>query len=425
MKRELIDSNIEWLGKIPTNWIVQPLKRVINERNELNKNEKETFLLSLTIQDGIIPYSEKNGGGNKAKEDISKYKIVKKNDIVINSMNVVVGASGISKYDGLVSPVYYIFFETNKSCARFYNYMFLNQTFEDHLFGLGNGILVKINEENGKMNTIRKKIPIDKLKNEFVPVPSLEEQIKISNYLDNKLSIIDETIKNNKKEIELLDEYKLNLIDDTINEIVEKAKVIKLRYLGNFINGISAGADKFNSGSDIFVNYGDVYNNLSIPENPKGKIQLNDKEKKIYSLKKGDILFTRTSETIEEVGISSVCLKNYSSSAFSGFVIRFRNTSKYNLNPEFYKYYFKSRKHRDYFASNMNLVTRASLSQNLLGNLPVVIPCESVQLKVACVLDNAFRKIDKIIEYRKQIIEKLEEYKKSLIYEAVTGKIEV
>ena len=85
MKRELIDSNIEWLGKIPTSWILQPLKRVINERNELNKSEKETFLLSLTIQDGIIPYSEKNGGGNKAKEDISKYKIVKKNDIVIKN----------------------------------------------------------------------------------------------------------------------------------------------------------------------------------------------------------------------------------------------------------------------------------------------------------------------------------------------------
>ena len=95
------------------------------------------------------------------------------------------------------------------------------------------------------------------------------------------------------------------------------------------------------------------------------------------------------------------------------------------MNPNFYKYYFKSRKLRDYFASNMNLVTRASLSQNLLGILPIVIPDESNQVEIANRLDGLFSKINNVIEYRKQIIEKLEEYKKSLIYECVTGKREV
>lgn len=425
MNRALTDSGIEWLGRIPQDWKVLPLKRVLNEKNELNKELKETFLLSLTIQDGVIPYSEKTGGGNKAKEDISKYKIVKENDIVINSMNVVVGAAGISNYNGLVSPVYYVFDGIKGNSTRYYKYLFLNQTFENHLFGLGNGILVKINEDNGKMNTIRKKIPIEKLNNECIPVPQIEEQEKIANYLDNKCKLIDETIENNKKEIELLEEYKSEYLQYKFNSILKDCNIVKLKYLGNFQNGISAGAEKFGHGDGTFINYGDVYNYDVIPNNPNGVVSLTDKEKKIYSLKRGDILFTRTSETIEEVGMSSVCIKDYPDSAFSGFVIRFRPYNAKNMIPEFYKYYFKLKKHRDYFAREMNLVTRASLSQGLLGNIKTIVPSIELQRKTVIELDRTVGSLDKVVEYRKKIIEKLEEYKKSLIYEVVTGKVEV
>ena len=88
MSKSLINSNIEWLGMIPSNWNVGKFKNVLNERNQLNKDGIEKFILSLTIADGVIPYSEKQTGGNKAKEDITKYKLAKKNDIIINSMNV-------------------------------------------------------------------------------------------------------------------------------------------------------------------------------------------------------------------------------------------------------------------------------------------------------------------------------------------------
>lgn len=424
MKRELIDSNIEWLGRIPANWTVQPLKRVLNERNELNKSEKETFLLSLTIQDGIIPYSEKTGGGNKAKEDISKYKIVKKNDIVINSMNVVVGASGISKYDGLVSPVYYIFFETNKSCARFYNYMFLTQTFEDHLFGLGNGILVKINEDNGKMNTIRKKIPIDKLKNEFVPVPSLEEQIKISNYLDDKVSLIDETIENNKKEIELLEEYKYSSINKKLNNCDWKNVRIKnTSYLKGRIGWQGLTTNDYKDEGAYLITGTDFEN---------GKIKWDTcvhiseeryEEDKNIHIKEGDLLITKDG-TIGKLAIVDKLL--YKTTLNSGVMLIRANNNTLPYDNKYLYYVLKSNLFWNWYESNQKgNATIKHLYQEQFYNFQYPLPAINIQKQIVNDLDKMTSKIDKVIEYRMQIIEKLEEYKKSLIYEAVTGKMEV
>ena len=424
MKRKLIDSNIEWLGKIPTNWIVQPLKRVLNERNELNKSEEETFLLSLTIQDGIIPYSEKTGGGNKAKEDISKYKIVKKNDIVINSMNVVVGASGISKYDGLVSPVYYIFFETNKSCARFYNYMFLNQTFEDHLFGLGNGILVKINEDNGKMNTIRKKIPIDKLKNEFVLVPPLEEQIKISNYLDNKVSLIDETIENNKKEIDLLEEYKCSSINKKLNNCDWKNVRIKnTSYLKGRIGWQGLTTNDYKDEGAYLITGTDFENGKINWDTCVHISEERYEEDENIHIKEGDLLITKDG-TIGKLAIVDKLL--YKTTLNSGVMLIRANNNTLPYDNKYLYYVLKSNLFWNWYESNQKgNATIKHLYQEQFYNFQYPLPAINIQKQIVNDLDKMTSKIDKVIEYRKQIIEKLEEYKKSLIYEAVTGKIEV
>lgn len=410
MIRNLVDSEIEWIGKIPSNWKVIPLKYASNEINIKNNPIKMTNILSLTNTLGVVPYEEKGNQGNISKEDLSQYKLAYKDTIIINSMNLKIGSVGLSNYDGCVSPVYYVLKNNERTNIKFLNYIFQSD-FQKYLGKFGKGIL-----------EIREKISMYDTLHSYIPIPSLNEQNLIVDYLDNNCLKIDSIIEDNKKEIELLEEYKMNYITDEIKNI--KAPYIKLKYLGNLQNGISAEKDKFESGNGTFVNYGDVYNNIVIPENPIGVIDLTDSESKTYSLKKGDILFTRTSETIEEVGISSVCLKDYPNSAFSGFVIRFRPYED-NMLPEFYKYYFKLKEHRDYFAKEMNIVTRASLSQGLLGDLKVILPSKEIQKEVAKKIDDRLSKINNTIDYRKKIICKLEEYKKSFIYEIVTGKKEV
>lgn len=117
-------------------------------------------------------------------------------------------------------------------------------------------------------------------------------------------------------------------------------------------------------------------------------------------------------------------MKSIDNSVFAGFLIRFRPTSS-DLIPEFSKFYFRSNIHRKFFVKEMNLVTRASLSQNLLGRLPVLLPPLCEQQMIAKNLEKKCAEIDGAIEEKKEQLETLEQYKKSLIYEYVTGKKEV
>ena len=104
------DSGVPWLGEVPEHWEVVPLGRVLAQRKEKNNPIKTTNILSLCLDKGVIPYAEKKAGGNKAKEDLSAYMLAYPGDIVVNSMNVVVGSVGLSKYFGAVSPVYYMLY---------------------------------------------------------------------------------------------------------------------------------------------------------------------------------------------------------------------------------------------------------------------------------------------------------------------------
>ena len=98
MIRTMKDSGVEWIGQIPKNWTLKRLQYILKERNELNSPIKTKNILSLTVQQGVVPYAQRAGGGNKAKEDLTAYKVVYKNDIVLNSMNVIAGAVNLSKY---------------------------------------------------------------------------------------------------------------------------------------------------------------------------------------------------------------------------------------------------------------------------------------------------------------------------------------
>ncbi len=399
MSKELVESGIEWIGKYPKDW----------------KLIKSKFLLSITTgkKDAI------------AENPDGKYEFFtcstenKKTDNYCFDQEALLvcgnGEVGFTRYYNGKFDAYqrtYVLGDFNINVFPIYlKYYF-------------NGLLSK-KLELDKVGSVIDFIKLGDIQNFLVCLPAKSEQEKIVKYLDSKVTKIDQTINDNKKSIELLEEYKINLISKTIKNNESNSEKIKLKHLGTLQNGISAGAEKFGTGNEIFVNYGDVYNNFEIPKNPVGKISLTDKEKETYSLKKGDVLFTRTSETIEEVGMTSVCMSDYPNSAYSGFVIRFRPNKDKLLYEGYSKYYFKMREHRDYFAREMNLVTRASLSQGLLNNLVVILPDYNRQIEISKFLDRKFELLNKSIKYRKQIIEKLEEYKKSLIYEVVTGKIEV
>ena len=166
------------------------------------------------------------------------------------------------------------------------------------------------------------------------------------------------------------------------------------RYLGTFQNGINESGVFFTAGTP-FVNYSDVYKNEILPHIINGKAKSNPKQQETYSVENGDIFFTRTSETIDEVGLTSVCNETIPQAVFSGFLIRFR--PKIGIFDNMYaKYFFRSKRVRDYFTQEMNLVTRVSLGQTLIKNLPILLPDLEVQREVSRQLDERCTIIEKL-----------------------------
>lgn len=432
MTRKMKDSGVEWIGMIPDGWNVGRLGAVLADRNESNNPVKTDVILSLTNDRGVILYADKGNQGNKSKDDITQYKLAYPNDIVLNSMNVVIGSVGLSPYFGAVSPVYYMLYPRNDKTTsiRFFDYIFQTTVFQQSLRGYGNGIM-----------EIRMRIQMQKLKTVMLAYPSKEEQERIVRILDAKCASIDDVIAKTTESIEEYKKLKQAVITeavtkgvrgkrpmkdsdvDWIGQIPKEWDVVALRYLGQCQNGISKGAEFFGSGYP-FVSYSDVYKNIELPKSVDGLVQSTDEERERYSVKRGDIFFTRTSETIEEIGFTSVCTKDIENATFAGFLIRVRPIDD-SLNPDYAKYYFRSDIHRRYFVKEMIIVIRASLGQELLKKLPVLLPSKEEQREIADYLDSKCAAIDTLISKKQQFIDELTAYKKSLIYEFVTGKKEV
>ena len=431
MSREMRHSGIEWIGEIPKEWNLKRFQSQVVEIKEKNSPIKTNFILSLTIKDGVIPYEEKGDVGNISKDNHEEYKLAYPDTIVLNSMNILIGAVGICKYYGCVSPVYYVFKNAESSDLRFLNYILSSPPFQKYLRKFANGIL-----------EIRLRISSSDILKQSIPLPSLSEQQKIANYLDKVCGEVDEMIALQEQMIEELKAYKQSVITeagtkglnpntsmrnsgiDWIGEVPEHWEIVRLKALGGLQNGISQSGDYFGEDFEYpFISYSDVYKNIEIPY-PNGRANSTIEDRTRYSVQEGDVLFTRTSETIEEIGFAATCTNTITNAVFSGFLIRFRPNLN-RLYKGYSKYYFRSDIHRAYFVKEMNLVTRASLSQDLLKNLFVLIPSFSEQQSIASYLDTKCAEIDALIAIKQAKIEELKEYKKSVIYEYVTGKKEV
>jgi len=210
-------SGIEWLGEVPEHWNLLPLGSVLQQRKEKNDPIKTTDILSLSLHRGVIPYSEKKTGGNKAKGDLSAYMLAYPGDIVVNSMNVVVGSVGLSNYFGAVSPVYYMLRPRKDSdLVEYFNAVFQDAELQRSLFGLGNGIMYIESKSTGKLNTVRLRIPMTRLRKVAFPCPAPIEQANIVKYLDQAAGAIDTAATRTTHEIELLSEYRTRLIADVV-----------------------------------------------------------------------------------------------------------------------------------------------------------------------------------------------------------------
>lgn len=214
---EFCETNFAWMGKIPTHWELKPFKYVLNERNEKNNPIKSTERLSLSIDKGITLYAEKTTNLDRFKDDFTAYKLAYKGDLVMNSMNMIVGASGVSDYFGCVSPVYYTYFdnEPDHITAKYCEYLFRSRMLMRVLRSLGRGIH-HIDRGDDRVNTCRLKVSRDDLRALVLPVPPLCEQRDIVDFLDKRTTEIDSLIAEKESLINDLEAYTKSLIYEVV-----------------------------------------------------------------------------------------------------------------------------------------------------------------------------------------------------------------
>ena len=175
-------------------------------------------------------------------------------------------------------------------------------------------------------------------------------------------------------------------------------KKVKLGKLYEVHNGLSKGRQFFGSGYP-FLTFSTVFNNWFLPETLDSLVQSSDKERVACSIMRGDVFITRTSETMDELGMSSVALKDYPNATYNGFTKRLRPITD-EIIPEYIGYYLRSKKFRGKFMAFSSMTTRASLANDDLLNMEVEVPEKSTQIQIATILS----RYDSLIEnYQKQI----------------------
>lgn len=424
--RKMKDSGIEWIGEIPEGWEVSKLKYLgsyVNGYPFKPDDWGDKGKPIIRIQD----LTGSNDSPNYYDGDIDAKYHIKNGDILV-SWAATLDAFIWNKGDGLLNQHIFKAIPQEEKITSYFFFWMIKEAMQN------------MNNDN-KHGIFMQHVTLDVFNNFSVPLPPLSEQRRIATYLFQKISEADIMLDDTLSSITGYKKLKQAVITQAVTKGVRGEREMKdsgidyigqipsewffgkLRNVGDTQNGISKSSEFFGKGFP-FVSYSDVYKNYSLSSTVSGLVDSTPEEQKRYSVKKGDIFFTRTSETIEEVGFSCVCEKDIPNATFAGFLIRVRPFSDKLYTP-YAKYYFRSSHLRFYLVKEMNLVTRASLGQSLLKSMPVLFPPLEEQKEIADYLDVKCAEIDGLIAKKEQLAKELESYKKSLIYEVVTGKREV
>lgn len=437
--REMKDSGIEWIGEIPKEWKLRKIKFLPN--NEENSFVDGDWIESPVITDeGIRYYTTGNIGDGLFKEQGNGYislntfkmlncKYAYPGDLVISRLNAPYGRSCIlpNNEEKYVLAVDNVILRTNED-KRFICYLTQCLGYQRAVEDISNG-------------TTMKRVSRVKLGNISLPLPRIDLQNKIANYLDTKCSELDATAEDIQKEISLLKDYKKSVITEAvtkglnpdaemkdsgiewIGEIPKGWKVPKIKYVAKFLNGDRG--KNYPSGNDL-TDSGIVFltsNNIrEVVLDCTSDITKYITEKRYNILggakiRKNDIIFCLRGS----VGNCAINKTENEGTIASSLV----DIRPIKVVASFLNYCLKSDINSIQTSINMNGSCAANLSAENVANYCFIEPSISEQQQIADYLDTKCSEIDTLITDKKRQLDILAEYKKSLIYEYVTGKKEV
>ena len=416
MSRVLVDSGVSWLGKIPDSWSTCRVKNKFLFHKIIAKEKSVNYdRIALTLN-GVIKRDKDDSSGLQP-DNYNGYQIVYKDDLIfklIDLENVNTSRIGKSEYEGITSPAYIVL--TDKCNTRYSLYYFLNMWYQEIFNNIGgDGVRSAINKD-------------DLLKVPFINAP-IDEQNKIADYLDKQCKKINEIINDNNHEIELLEEYKISIIENTVKNYNKDCSLRNIDWITSCDKNVELIKLKYNSIISTGTTPKDFEKNETsnkidwfTPSDFKSIVLNNSVRKLDIDLVAENKMFPKNTTliigiggTLGKVGITQdKCYSNQQITALIG---------NNKIIPKYLTYNLLSA--QKYIKDTCPYTTLPILSNSYLKNIFICIRSKEEQEKIVEYLDNQILKIDEVIDYRKKIIEKLEEYKRSLIYECVTGKREV
>lgn len=411
------DSDVEWLGEVPSHWEVKKMKFLFKDTSI--KNKPDETLLSVTQNRGVIPRDWLEERTVMPSGSLETFKFIEKDDFAI-SLRSFEGGLEICHHDGIISPAYTVL-KYNKKLLNngYYKYLFKCQKF--------------ISEMQTSIVGIRegKNISYEELKYSFIPIPQTNEQQKIAQFLDDKTAKIDQAVDLAEKQIALLKEHKQILIQNAVTRGLNPDVPLKdsgVEWIGQVpehwekyplfvqakISSITNHIDK--ELLSVYLDRGVI--RFSDVDEKRTNVTSLDLSK--YQLvRKGNFVLNNQQAWRGSVGIS-----NYEGIVSPAYLI-LELSNKFESN--YANYLFRNGTMvAHYFVASKGV---GSIQRNLYwGNLrrtPIFIPPLSEQQRIADYLNTQTAKIDQAIALKTAHIEKLKEYKSVLINDVVTGKVRV
>lgn len=303
-------------------------------------------------------------------------------------------------------------------------------------------LLESMNLNQYSISAAQPGLAVNTIKNLEVNLPSYDLQIVIRKYIDKKTKIFETIIKQKEDLIELLEEQRQSIITEAvtkglnsnvkmkdsciewIGEIPEHWEIKKIK---NIANVYSSNVDKKSVEGEkevLLCNYVDVYYNDSITADINFmKATAKDEQIKTFTLKKHDVIITKDSESPKDIAIPTWVSQDLDG-VVCGYHLSLIRCFENTLGHYLY-YTLESNQIKEQFYTKANGVTRFGLSKEAIKNGLIAIPPFNEQLEIAEMLNNVNQEVRSTVEKLKIQIKKLKEYRQSLIYEAVTGKIDV
>ena len=429
------DSGVDWIGEIPSHWIVRRNKYFTSQRKDKSETGDED-LLSVSEYHGVVPRRVIRDGEEhlSRSESFEGYLMVSPGELVSNIMLMWKTGLGVSQYEGLVSPAYSVF-QFSDGLPKYFHYLFRTSQYTSEYRRNSTGVIesrLRLYDDS-----------FGRLSSHF---PPLQEQEQIVEYLDRKTTLIDSLIEKTVRKIELLKEKRTSLINEVvikglnpdvemkdsgvewIGEIPSHWKGYRLRNLGGLYGGLTGkSGDDFKQDDHPmnrpYIPYTNIFRNTYISKEHVDYVVLEEGEKQ-NRVQQYDLFFLMSSENYDDLGKPCVLVDHveelYLNSFCKGFRVR-RNI----VNPLFLNYQLLGDTHRKLVSIEGKGFTRINLRQDRLIDTPMIIPPLHEQEQIVEYLDNQTSVIDSTITTEEKRIELLKEYRQSLISEVVTGKVKV